>query len=279
MTIKKILEKLTKNEYEFILIFLSLFVVFIPHFFYNQITGGDNSIIISNYQFISNIIDSFQINTEWAAFNETKVNPSNDFIFSFFYIILDAIGFEYYISKKIFIFLIVFFGTFFFFQLTKYFFKNKFISYACSIIFATSNGFVDYYAMGWTYSLIGLYTAPALFYFIIRYFEDDFSLNIYLSYIFLSIFILLSSIQSAFLIFSVYLFSLYFLKKKNYKIFTFFFFVFCILSIFLSVFNLFENYNTSLTNFDISNSSISQGLTGVVNPFFNFIHFFSIAGN
>ena len=173
MTIKKILEKLTKNEYEFILIFLSLFVVFIPHFFYNAITGGDNSIIISNYQFISNIIDSFQINTEWAAFNETKVNPSNDFIFSFFYIILDAIGFEYYISKKIFIFLIVFFGTFFFFQLTKYFFKNKFITYACSIIFATSNGFVDYYAMGWTYSLIGLYTAPALFYFIIRYFEDE----------------------------------------------------------------------------------------------------------
>jgi len=265
------------------LLFLSicLIILFSLNFInYYQIVGNDNSIILSQYQFFSKIADNFSIENKILLIDKDKINFNNEFLISYFKILLNYFNIAPNIQNKIYLFLILYIGTISLYKLSSYFFKNNIISIVISLLFFISPGFIDYHLMGWNYVLTQLYLSPCFFYLTIKYFEQKNKLNVYLIYIFLNTIFLLFSIQSIFLIFFIIIFSFYFYNDDKFFIFLFFLILFTLFCIQFPIFAILvsDNYN-DLSNNNLHSSSISKGLSGVINPFFNFLQSNNLVNN
>ena len=265
------------------LLFLSicLVIVFAVHFInYYIVVGGDNSIVFSKYQFFSKIVDTFHIENSITLINKDKIILSNEFLISYFRILFDYFNIAPHIFSKIYLFVILYIGSISLYKLSSYFYNNNIISIVCSLLFFISAGFIDYYLMGWNYILIQLFLSPCFFYLIIKYFEQKNKFNIYLIYIFFISIFLLSSFQSIFLIIFIFIFSFLFCKNKNFFFLISFLILFTFFSIQFPIFSylISENYN-DLELKNVHLSSISKGLSGVINPFYNFIQFNNFVNN
>ena len=265
------------------LLFLSILLVilFSLHLTkYYTVAGNDNSIVLSEYQFFSKTVDTFQIENKITLIDKDKITLNNEFLISYFRILFDYFNIAPHTFNKIYLFLILYIGTISLYKLSSYFYNNNIISILCSLLFFISGGFIDYYLMGWNYVLIQLFLSPCFFYLIIKFFEQKSKFNIYLIYIFLTSIILLTSFQSIFLIVCVFIFSFLFHKNKNFLFFIFFLILFTLFSIQFPIFaNLISENHNDLMLKNSHLSSISKGLAGVINPFYNFIQFNNFVNN
>ena len=261
------------NKYYRLLLYIS-FYLFIYNeylFFSIGIYGGDTSIFINQYQFLSSLIESISVKSFSNIEPDLEVTNNGIVILKslidyFLYLVSDSIEF----SKKFFFSSIFILSIYFLDKIFVKFEINKIASIVIIIFYLSTFSILDNFIMGWDFVLIQIFLSPILFYFYILYYEKSNLIYIFIINL-ISIFLVIS-IQNIFLcIITFLIFFLLNLKAHKENLYIFIsLFITLLVSLFPIIINNYFFAPTQDIFGNVSNSTITKGINGILRPLFSF---------
>ena len=211
------LEKLTSNKNQFLL-YIFIFVILIIYSYFNRYVSGDNSVILTEYELLSNRINNMSILSKYKLFPTLEFQSSFSFLEdikqSFFF--LDN---PFHI-KIVNTFLLSFFSFWGFRKLCIYLFQDKFSSTISSFFWLAGNTpYLDYKIMGWSFLQSAVMLIPSLIYLLIYLINSRKTKYLFIFFILSSY--LLISIQHILFYYLILLIAYVLSKKKLNFLFLF----------------------------------------------------------